>query len=280
MTVTEVTDTTSVSGKVIKKFTTDLAAGGGQDTTTWVCPLDVTSVLYLVVGGGGGGGSGYSGGGGGGGALYTGTLDVTPGQSYTVKVGAGGTRGIAHATDPFLCTSGGNGAASQFDSIIAPGGGYGAGGIRTSGGNGGCGGGNSGSQTGGGGGSGGTGNPGKNGGTSTAAYGGGSGGGGMSTAGQSGNVCLNYDNNGTKISLGGTGVASSITGTSVTYCKGGNGRCHYSGSSGSAGAANTGNGGDGGAGIPYMNGRVGGSGVVILQYNTPTILVRSGVEWL
>ena len=69
MTVTEVTDTTSVSGKVIKKFTTDLAAGGGQDTTTWVCPLDVTSVLYLVVGGGGGGGSGYSGGGGGGGAL-------------------------------------------------------------------------------------------------------------------------------------------------------------------------------------------------------------------
>lgn len=67
MAVTETTDTTSVSGKIIKKFTTDLASSTSQqqDMTTWTCPDDVTSVRYLVVGGGGAGGAGFGGGGGG-----------------------------------------------------------------------------------------------------------------------------------------------------------------------------------------------------------------------
>lgn len=34
MAITEVTDTTSVPNKIVKKFTTDLSAGEGQDSTT------------------------------------------------------------------------------------------------------------------------------------------------------------------------------------------------------------------------------------------------------
>lgn len=65
MTITEVTDTTTVAGKTIKKFTTNLAASNSQaqDTTTWVCPGNITSVRYLVVAGGGAGGSNSGGGG-------------------------------------------------------------------------------------------------------------------------------------------------------------------------------------------------------------------------
>ena len=65
-------------------------------TTSWTAPDGVTEVEYLVVGGGGGGGNGYDmagGGGGGGGMVLTGTLSVTPGQTYTVTVGDGGKGG-------------------------------------------------------------------------------------------------------------------------------------------------------------------------------------------
>ena len=65
-------------------------------TYTWVAPAGVTSVSVVAVGGGGAGGIGSSairdGGGGGGGALaYKNSISVTPGTSYTVVVGAGGT---------------------------------------------------------------------------------------------------------------------------------------------------------------------------------------------
>lgn len=66
---------------------------------TWTCPSGVYSAEFLVVGaGGGGGGVGSSvntryvcGGGGGGGAVKKVTLPVTPGNSYTITVGAKGT---------------------------------------------------------------------------------------------------------------------------------------------------------------------------------------------
>ena len=61
-------------------------------TYSWTAPAGVTSVCVVCVGGGGGGGAGYwaGGGGGGGGLGWKNNISVTPGQSYTVAVGAGG----------------------------------------------------------------------------------------------------------------------------------------------------------------------------------------------
>ena len=58
---------------------------------SWVVPADVTSVIFHVLGAGGGGGrtSTLYGGGGG---YATGTYAVTPGQTYSVIVGQGGSR--------------------------------------------------------------------------------------------------------------------------------------------------------------------------------------------
>jgi hypothetical protein len=68
-------------------------------TYTWVVPSGVTSVSVVCVGGGGGGdtgpgplyGSGRSGAGGG--LAYVNNISVTPGESLTVVVGAGGAAG-------------------------------------------------------------------------------------------------------------------------------------------------------------------------------------------
>ncbi len=62
-------------------------------TYSWTCPQGVYSVSVVCVGGGGAGAcSGSAAGGGGGGALaYKNNISVTPGASYTVVVGAGGT---------------------------------------------------------------------------------------------------------------------------------------------------------------------------------------------
>ncbi len=71
-------------------------------TYIWTAPAGVTSVCVVCIGGGGGGGvggipyNGYnSGGGGGGGLAYLNNYPVTSGSTYTVVVGAGGTRGLA-----------------------------------------------------------------------------------------------------------------------------------------------------------------------------------------
>ena len=77
-------------------LTFEVAPGGvlyaTPGTYTWVAPTGVTSVCAVCVGGGGAGGSAPNGGaGGGGGALgYKNNIAVTPGQLYTVVVGAGG----------------------------------------------------------------------------------------------------------------------------------------------------------------------------------------------
>lgn len=67
---------------------------------TWECPAGVTVAMFDVWGGGGGGDStlgseGYSvgGGGGGGGGFVQAILAVTPGNVYTIDVGAAGTAG-------------------------------------------------------------------------------------------------------------------------------------------------------------------------------------------
>lgn len=73
-------------------------------TYTWICPENVTSVSAVVIGAGGAGTisdqwGGVGSGGGGGGLAWKNNIPVTPGQSYTVVVGAGG---------------GGNGGDSYF----------------------------------------------------------------------------------------------------------------------------------------------------------------------
>jgi hypothetical protein len=144
-------------------------------TYTWVAPTAITSVSVVCVGGGGGGGN-TDAAGGGGGLRYKNSITVTPGTSYTVVVGAGGTTG--------------NGGQSYFNStseVYANGGSGSTGGtgIATGGSIGGGNGGNgNGSQGGGGGGAGGySGNGGAGGayfvnGSAGAGGGGGGGGGG------------------------------------------------------------------------------------------------------
>lgn len=115
--------------------------------TTWTVPSCVTSITVQVWGAGGGGGGAIaivrnsgngescSGAGGGGGGGYTSkVVSVTPGQTYNITVGAGGTAGASGngswsgiSTMP---TSGGTGGTSSFtgngENMVSTGGGGGA----------------------------------------------------------------------------------------------------------------------------------------------------------
>ena len=105
-------------------FTGGGAAGPGSisyttsGTYTWIAPSGVTSVSVVAVGAGGGGSSGFPGSGGGLG--YKNNYSVTPGNSYTVVVGAS--------------VTGGNGGYSYFMSTCVVKGGGGLFGINKSGG--------------------------------------------------------------------------------------------------------------------------------------------------
>ena len=220
-------------------------------TTSWTAPAGVTSVEYLVVGGGGGGGNGYDSGGGGGaggGMVLTGTLSVTPGNSYTVTVGDGGIGGA----DTRANISGTDGGSSVFDSITATGGqgGYGS---RTAPGGAGVGGDAQNSNI--------TSGRAGNGGA------GGSAGGGGGGAGGNGTNRISSSSAG----VGGVGITSSISGFVVTYGGGGNGgTANVDNNNGAAGTANTGKGGGAGSatGSNSGGGGNGGSGVVVLKYLT------------
>ncbi len=217
------------------------------------------NIEYLVVGGGGGGASGVayvgSGGGGGAGGMLTGSAVFT-GGSYSVVVGAGGASN----------TSGGN---SSVNSIIALGGGRGgrSGLAPASGGSGGGAGGDC-ERASTGSGAAGTADQGNSGGDVPALTCWAAGGGGKAAVG------------GSNGGAGGAGLASSITGSAVTYSKGGNPGGTYGGGwvcpgPGASGAANTGNGANGGdaktSGPQACEGGVGGSGVVVLRYLTPSV---------
>ena len=95
---------------------------------SWTCPTGVTSVSVVAVGGGGVGNDASNGGGagGGGGLGYKNNISVTPGQSYTVVVGA------APAQD-----SGNDGGDSYFINTSTVKGGGGDGSTTSNGGNGG-----------------------------------------------------------------------------------------------------------------------------------------------
>jgi hypothetical protein len=219
-------------------------------TTTWTAPAGVTEVEYLIVGGGGGGGNGYDTGGGGGGAggiVLTGTLAVTPGQTYTVIVGNGGTGGA----DERVNNAGTAGSNSVFATITALGGTGGQGSrtysptARYTGGA---------AQVG----------------SSTAPLGGGGGGaagagGGGGGAGGAGGTSVSASSAG----VGGAGVASSIAGSSVTYGRGGaGGTSGVNNNDGAVGANNTGTGGGAGSATSGNSGGGGngGSGIVVVKY--------------
>lgn len=236
-------------------------------------PTTAVTVNYLVVAGGGSGGSNIAGGGGAGG-FRTGTLDVLP-QNYPITVGAGGAAG---QTDGGGAQSGNNGGDSIFSTITSNGGG--AGGPEFSGNGNGGGSGGGGSRNNGNAGSG-TSGQGNNGGNGTNSGGGdnqGSGGGG----GGAGAVGVAASNSAP--GNGGAGLASSITGSSVTYAGGGGGggynTANSSGGSGgggngsgggsaaTAGEENTGSGGGAGGYSGNRPGKNGGSGIVIISYAT------------
>lgn len=222
-------------------------------TTSWIAPAGVDTVEYLVVGGGGGGGNGYDTGGGGGGAggmVLSGTIGVTPGNSYTLTVGAGGNGGA----DTRANNNGTAGSNSVFSTITALGGDLGNGSrtVQIAAGQGGS------AQisdttapTGG--------DGGVNG--SSAVQGSGGGGGGAGGNGSNGSPGVG--------GAGGAGVSSSLSGSSVTYGRGGAGaRGNFNTTEGANGAANTGNGGGGGGAASSNSGGGGngGSGIVILKY--------------
>jgi hypothetical protein len=85
----------------------------GITSTNWTAPANITNIEVLAVGGGGGSATYYSGGGGGGGVVYNGNYAVTPGNSYPITVGLGGTA-ASNASSSF--GQGGMGGTSSFGS--------------------------------------------------------------------------------------------------------------------------------------------------------------------
>jgi hypothetical protein len=218
-------------------------------------PTEGASVEYLVVAGGGGGGQTFGGGGGAGG-MRTASGQAVTAQTYTITRGGGGTGGTS-------ASQGTDGNTSSFGSLISTVGGGGGGGNGTA------------QQSGRNGGSGGGGNLGcGTGGTGTSGQGSnGANGNGACRGGGGGGKGASGSSNGT----GGNGLASSITGSSVTYAGGGGGAGF--GGSGSAG----GTGGGGAGGNPTVDGTAnlggggggasttnaagaGGSGVVVIKW--------------
>jgi len=89
-------------------------------TQSWTCPVNVTQVRVTVVGGGGGG---YLFSGcctaaipGGNGGVAIGLCTVTPGQTYSITIGAGGdymSSGLTSSFGSFLTATGGTGGYSR-----------------------------------------------------------------------------------------------------------------------------------------------------------------------
>jgi len=278
------TVTTSGSDRIHTFSGTGLDYSGSD---VFVNTINNLTVRYLLIGGGGGapGYGGSDGGGGGGGGFVTGTTTLPIG-TYTITVGKGGAGGnynfrqggYAHDGEDALSPGGRNGGDSKFYQFTAFGGGRGslAGTNATGGaGHGGSGGGGTnasnsfavGASING---------QGNAGGTGAGSGNGKSGGGGGGAGAVGGNGSNGNGGN------GGAGLASDISGSSVTYAGGGGGVVYTgtsgTGGSGGGGAAksyNQGNGvsgtdglGGGGGACATLNvdGGRGGNGIVILRY--------------
>jgi hypothetical protein len=243
----------------------------------------------LSFGGGGGGAGGYrtSAGTSGGGASAESALTLSVGTNYTVTIGAGGNAGVSG-------TNATNGSDSVFSTITSTGGGKGRSQNGETGGTGGSGGGGNTNQATG---AAGTANQGYKGGDVGSGTRGASGGGGAGAAGTNKGAESGFPANSAGTS-GGTGVASSITGSSVTRAGGGGGGGAGTGGGGSggtggggAGGTGTGNGSSGtvntggaggGCGVDSSGntggttGGAGGSGVVIIKYPDTYTITNPG----
>ena len=281
-TIIQWTNTGSQSYSVLAGTTPTLS------NTTWTAPTGVTNIEVLVVAGGGGGGpcgptsARYgAGGGGAGGLIYNAAFSVTPGNSYTVTVGGGGS-GAQTGT-----VNGTNGSNSIFGSLTAiggGGGGYDTGPSGSNGSSGGSGGGGAPAASSGSVGQGGAGTAGQgfSGGTNYgASYSGGGGGGGAGgrggdgrgsnggNVGGGGGIGLNFNISGTATYYAGGGGAGIFTsGTPGRGGLGGGGDGGALGTNGNNATASTGGGGGGASGnVGATVGGNGGSGIVIIRYN-------------
>lgn len=112
-------------------------------TYSWTAPANV-SVIQVELAGAGGGGGGYArnvigsnaiGGTGGRGALTSGRVEVIPGGTYTLTVGAGGTAGVgamvSSRDDQAFAGDGGTGGTTTAFGLSARGGGGGTGGTSS-----------------------------------------------------------------------------------------------------------------------------------------------------
>jgi len=254
-------------------------------TSTWTVPSRITNIDYLIVGGGGGGGA-DNGGGGGGGGMLTGSASVTPGNSLSISVGAGGAAGTGVHPNS---TRGGDGGPSSLSitggALIASasgGGGGGAGQVTSTGVNlnpgrpGGSGGGGAGESSSAAPGGSGVAGQGTSGGAGASVGGGGGGGGG-------GAASTGLNGSGKAGGNGGAGRTSTITGRTTTFAGGGGGAGDLvsdpqglgglggggnAGNPATPGMINTGGGGGGGSydGSSSANGASGGSGIVVIRY--------------
>jgi hypothetical protein len=134
--------TLSTNGQTLTIASTGAGSGGSGGTNyipnvtyfqtngTFIVPAGVTRILVEMWGGGGGGGGGFSnscgtitGGGGGGGAYSKWIFNVTPGTSYPVTIGSGGSGAVNNTGN-----NGGNGGTTSLGALISAGGGNGGGG--------------------------------------------------------------------------------------------------------------------------------------------------------
>lgn len=211
---------TAVDQQIVNNITLGGEVGAASFTApgtyTWVCPAGVTSVSVVCIGGGGSGPYG----GPAGGLGYKNNISVTPGQSYTVVVGAG----VARNTNGIFSSTSAGDSYFISDTIVKGGGAKYLGGSSFAGG----------TYTGDGGGNGG------NVWTSASGFGSGAGAGGYS--GNGGQGVGSTPAKGGNAGAGGGGGSGGIgvTSTSFYMGAGGGGTGIYgSGSSGAAGPAGT-----------------------------------------
>jgi hypothetical protein len=106
--------------------TTDQVSYTTPGTYLWICPAGVTSVSVVCVGAGGGSAAAdintNMGGGGGGALAYANNVSVTPGNTYTVVVGAGGSTSAGGFSSFNSTTCKANGGNSSTDGTGAAGG--------------------------------------------------------------------------------------------------------------------------------------------------------------
>jgi len=259
-----------------------------DDDVTLETPQTYSADFLVIAGGGAGGSDAHGGAGGAGGFRSASSVSITPGTTYTVTVGSGGT-GVVNQGGSTQSGSDSSISGSGITTITSAGGGGGAYGHNTVAAAGGSGGGGApnNNNTG----------PGASGNTPSTnpsqgndggdGYTSGGGGPNYATGGGGGAGAVGGNGSSSAGGVGGAGASSSITGSAVTYAGGGGGSCYSdgggpSGAGGSggggagggsgntpgAGTVNTGSGGGGASGGSAKAGGNGGTGVVIISVPT------------